>query len=147
ENYKLTVDELRKQGPAQQGVEVRPVRPKPTLEARPKRQLWKLKEVKSPGPLELRFSAELVERYKVLRTVEAGLRGAGCEVETRTEVVDMGDRPHSELTVVAEIARYLNQSPLQIEALFEQTPGLLAEVVEWVSRHNELLYDHVIPVI
>src|SRR5690606_28617521 len=80
ENYKLTVDELRKQGPAQQGVEVRPVRPKPTLEARPKRQLWKLKEVKSPGPLELRFSAELVERYKVLRTVEAGLRGAGCEV-------------------------------------------------------------------
>jgi len=147
ENYKLTVDELKKDGQSKQRVEVRPVRPVPHLEIRRKRHLWELKDIASPRPLDLSFSEELVERYKVLRTIQTGLRGDGRDVSSRSEVVDMEDRQHSRLTVVAEVARYLNKSPIAIEELFEQTPKLLDQIVEWVSRHNDLLYDHVIPAV
>lgn len=147
ENYKLTVDELKKDGPSKQRVEVRPVRPIPRLEVRRKRHLWELKVVAAPSALDLDFSAELVERYRVLRTIQTGLRGDGREVTTRFEAVDMEDREHSRMTVVAEIARYLNRSPIAIEDVFEKTPDLLDLVVEWVSRHNELLHDYVIPTV
>jgi len=52
---------------------------------------------------------------------------------------------YSQISLVAEIARYLNQSPFSIEELLETTKEGSAKLVEIVNDFNELLYDEVIP--
>ncbi len=51
----------------------------------------------------------------------------------------------TELMLVAEIARYLNRSPLEIENLLAQTVEGLDGLLTLVNEFNELLYDQVIP--
>jgi hypothetical protein len=46
---------------------------------------------------------------------------------------------------VAEVARYLNQSPLDVEFLLDTTKEGIDQLVEVVNEFNELLYDEVIP--
>lgn len=49
------------------------------------------------------------------------------------------------LTLVAEISRYLNSAPLQVEEILESTKEGLGELVGAVNEFNELLYDVIIP--
>ncbi|WP_292056855.1 TnsA endonuclease N-terminal domain-containing protein [Brevundimonas sp. UBA5936] len=49
------------------------------------------------------------------------------------------------MTLVAEVARYLNLRPLEVEALLDSTKEGADELVAVVNEFNELLYDEVIP--
>ena len=49
------------------------------------------------------------------------------------------------MTLVAEIARYLNKSPLEIETLLDATAERIEGILTAVNKFNELLYDWVIP--
>ena len=54
-------------------------------------------------------------------------------------------RTFSALTLVAEIARYLNQPCLEVEALLACAHEGMATLLTRVNEFNELLYDWVIP--
>lgn len=54
-------------------------------------------------------------------------------------------RGFSQLTLCAEIARYLNRSPLEIENILTNTQEGLEKILENVNTFNELLYDWIIP--
>ncbi len=82
-----------------------------------------------------------------MRTVQRGLQADGARVVISEEEVDMEDRPYSPLTLVAELARSLHRSPLEVEGLLESSSAGMTQVVDWVSRHNALLYDHVLPAV
>lgn len=47
--------------------------------------------------------------------------------------------------LVAEIARYLNMSPLRVEGLLERTEEGVSRILQWVNIANPILYDIVIP--
>jgi hypothetical protein len=51
----------------------------------------------------------------------------------------------SRITLVAEISRYLNRSPLEIEDLLDSTKEGTDELVAITNEFNELLYDEIIP--
>jgi hypothetical protein len=51
----------------------------------------------------------------------------------------------STLSLVAEISRYLNRSPLEIEELLAATKEGSDELVAMTNDFNELLYDEIIP--
>ncbi len=53
-------------------------------------------------------------------------------------------RTFSQLSLVAEISRYLNRSPLEIEELLEATKEGTEELVTITNDFNELLYDEII---
>lgn len=54
-------------------------------------------------------------------------------------------RAFSRLTLVAEVSRYLNRSPLEIEELLDTTKEGTDELVAVANEFNELLYDEIIP--
>ena len=54
-------------------------------------------------------------------------------------------RQFSRLSLVAEIARYLNRSPIAIEDLLDSTREGTDELVAMINEFNELLYDEIIP--
>ena len=47
--------------------------------------------------------------------------------------------------LVAEVARYLNRNPLEVERILESTREGIGELVSAVNEYNELLYDEIIP--
>tara|TARA_B100001105_G_C22272422_1_gene391600 strand:- start:191 stop:883 length:693 start_codon:yes stop_codon:yes gene_type:complete len=49
------------------------------------------------------------------------------------------------MTLVAEVSRYLNRSPLEIEALLDATKEGTGKLVAIANEFNELLYDEIIP--
>ena len=54
-------------------------------------------------------------------------------------------RAFSRLSLVAEISRYLNRSPLEIEQLLDATKEGTDELVAITNEFNELIYDEIIP--
>ena len=65
------------------------------------------------------------------------------EIALGTEVREQ--RTFSQLTLSAEIARYLNRSPLEIEDILTNTQEGMDEILRNVNEFNELLYDWIIP--
>ena len=72
----------------------------------------------------------------------------------RTFVIDTGfnaevskkrKRTFSPMTLVAEVSRYLNLSPLDVEELLDATLEGTVELVTMTNDFNELLYDEIIP--
>lgn len=49
------------------------------------------------------------------------------------------------MTLVAEVSRYLNRCPLDIEDLLDSTKEGTNELVAITNEFNELLYDEIIP--
>jgi hypothetical protein len=55
------------------------------------------------------------------------------------------DIEYTPIMLVAEIARYLNKSPIEIEEILEQSKEGLEGILEWVNQANRILYEAVIP--
>lgn len=87
------------------------------------------------------------EPYQLIHTEYEGLIGAQKYRSARAEDLTYlrEQRTFSPLTLVAEIARYLNQPCLEVECFLAQTAEGVEGILEHVNRYNDMLYDHVIP--
>ena len=90
-----------------------------------------------------------MQKYRLLETQQFGLtpklllaleRVARLTITARREKMEF-----SRLSLVAEVARYLNRSALDIEELLDSTKEGTDKIVDAVNQFNELLYDVVIP--
>lgn len=156
QNFRISVDELRKTGNDKQSVKVCVVEPlvKIKLVRIHKQYLMHQKEV-TPGrelvpewaDRETRNS--LIEKYRLIETQQAGLTSADATVLSNSRTFDLTERREkrtfSMLTLVAEISRYLNLSPLYIEGLLETTKEGVDQLVSMANEYNELVYDEIIP--
>jgi len=84
------------------------------------------------------------DRYRLLHEEREGL-----STQTRSRTEDISEsreqRTFSPLTLVAEVARYLNRSCIEIEEILTSTVDGMDTIVTRVNEFNELLYDCVIP--
>ena len=69
------------------------------------------------------------------------------EMSTKEKILDTSDSQYnfSELTLTGEIARYLNISCLLISRIIREAVDGLDNILNVVNKHNEILYDIVIP--
>ena len=92
---------------------------------------------------------ELVEKYRLIETQQDGLTAADAARASGSRTFDLTarreKRTFSPMTLVAEVSRYLNRSPLEIEALLDATKEGTDELVAITNEFNELLYDEIIP--
>ncbi|MHB1056935.1 MAG: hypothetical protein ACYC0F_03500 [Rhodanobacter sp.] len=95
---------------------------------------------------------ELVEKYRLIETQQDGLTAADAARASGSRTFDLTSRREkrtfSPLTLVAEVSRYLNRSPLEIEELLDATKEGMDELVAITNEFNELLVrrDHSAPV-
>ena len=156
QNFRISADELQKTGKDKERVEIRVVEPPVKIKLVRVRKLYQMRE-KQPAPgLELmpERSArekwnELVEKYHLIETQQDGLTAADAARASGSRTFDLTDRREkrtfSPLTLVAEVSRYLNRTPLEIEELLDATKEGTAELVAITNEFNELLYDEIIP--
>ena len=144
QNFRLTIDDLHDVSAAKVNYEVRVKQPPVKVTLQRIRRLHQLIEKHPQHGLDLELDEADTEKYRLVHRQRAGLSASDDEqVEDLTEFKERRD--FSQLTLCAEIARYLNRSPLEIEDILANTQEGMEEILRNVNEFNELLYDWVIP--
>ncbi len=156
QNFRISADDLQNVASDKERVQIRVVEPPVKIKLVRVRKQYTVREktLETGASLELNRSdteawAELVERYRLIETQQEGLTTADAARAASSRSFDLTQRREkrvfSRLTLVAEIARYLNLSPSDIEDLLDTTKEGTEELVEIVNEFNEILYDEIIP--
>lgn len=97
-------------------------------------------------PIEFKISDIDMTKYESVMYEKESLR---LNMATKEKKIDTSDSQikFSELTIVGEIARYLNISCLLIAKIMRESIDGTDAVLAAVNEHNEILYDVVIPTI
>lgn len=156
QNFRISVDDLQKTGSDKERVEVRVVEPPVKIKLMRVRKQYQMRE-KQPVPgqalLPERTDREawnmLIEKYRLIETQQEGLTAADAARASGSRTFDLTarreKRTFSTMTLVAEVSRYLNLSPLGVEKLLDATKEGTGELVAMTNEFNELLYDEIIP--
>jgi type III restriction enzyme len=145
QNFRLTVTEIEGVGKDKTLVSVRPVPPPRSVTLNRIHRLFALKEKRLGAGLNLELSQVDLERYRAFMTTTEGLPTQGAGKATTTEIEQRPQRQFSAMTLVAEIARYVNRKCVDIHQALELSADGLVGTLELVNQHNEVLYDHIIP--
>jgi hypothetical protein len=132
QNFHISVDDLQKVASDKVRVEVRVVAPPVKIKLVRVRKQYEMREKKvSPGqPLGLDRSDKdawntMVEKYRLIEIQQDGLNLADAARAPTSRTFDLTARREkqtfSRMTLVAEVSRYLNRSPLEIEDLLDST--------------------------
>ena len=143
QNFRVSVDEIRTAGVEKEDYEVRVKKPV-TVTLKRIRKLHQLVPKQPQNGMSLELDQVDTEGYRLLHAQREGLlTSRAAQIEDLTEFRER--RAFSVLTLCAEIARYLNRSPLEIEAILTNTEEGMDRILESVNEFNELLYDWIIP--
>lgn len=145
ENFNVTLEDVTSAGSNRKRTEVRIVPPPVSVRIKRIHKLFQLKEKKLVDKVDFALDTVDTTKYKILeskRDVFDAATKTGLEVDV-TEFKDK--RVFTPLTVVAEVARYLNVSPVLIRNILNNSEGGMDGLLNWVNNYNELLYDVVVP--
>lgn len=95
-------------------------------------------------PVYLEIDKIDMSKYDSVMYEKGSLR---LEMSTKEKILDTTESQYnfSELTLTGEIARYLNISCLLISKIIREAVDGLDNILNVVNKHNEILYDVVIP--
>lgn len=147
QNFRISGDELEKAGKNKETVEVRVVPPPVKIKIKRISTRYEMREKTLTGGFSLELENFDTSRYKLLHIEQTGLQQQTSASFKKVEDLTgfRQKRVFSSITLVAEIARYLNLRPLAVEEILEKTKEKTAGILERVNEFNELLYDAVIP--
>lgn len=155
QNFRISAEELEGTASDRENVQVRVLKPeKITLKRIKKSYTIKEKELQDgitliPERDDKQKWHDLTEKYFLIHTIQEGLTPASAARNTPSKTEDLTKLREkvifSELTLVAEIARYLNRSPLEIDDLLNRIKEKTGGLIGLVNDFNELLYDIIIP--
>lgn len=156
QNFRISAEELQKTASDKERVEVRVVEPPVKIKLVRVRKQYAMREKPLTAGQALgldRANKEawntLVEKYRLIETQQDGLNVADAARAPTSRTFDLTSRREkrtfSRMTLVAEVSRYLNRRPLEIEDLLDSTKEGTDELVAMTNEFNELLYDEIIP--
>ena len=95
-------------------------------------------------PIDFEIDKVDLDKYKSVMYDEGSLR---LNMSVKEKEIDVSDsqRKFSELTLTAEIARYLNISCLLISRIIKESKDGKEKILGLVNKYNDVLYDVVIP--
>ena len=125
--------------------EVRLVPPSVKIEVKKIKKLYQMNRKKLAEHVDLKLDEVDLAKYKISvsrRTIDDLSKVVGG----RKDITDIKEqRQFSALTLIGEIARYLNMKPLELKAVMLTLTETIEDICKRVNEHNELLYDEVIP--
>ena len=144
QNFRVSLDEIRNVGAEKKDYKVHVNTPPVKVKLKRIRKMHQLIEKQPQNGLCFELDQADTEKYRLEYERREGLLSSQ-PVETIDLTEARERRDFSQLTLCAEIARYLNRSPLEIEDILTNTQEGMEVVLEHVNEFNELLYDWIIP--
>lgn len=149
ENFRLGTDDLGGNNSGKEQYEVRVVPPPVKIKIKRIHKLHQLKEKSPRRGVCLELDSVDTEKYMLIHKEKQGIDFSDAVNKKTTVVEDMSElkerRQFSALTLVAEVARYLNRSCIEIEEILMSTVEGMDKILKAVNEYNELLYDWIIP--
>ena len=149
QNFRISAQEFQGSGTDKELVEVRVVPPPRKIKLRRIHRQFELKEKQPAKRLSLELEKADTDQYKLLHYQQEGLSAADAAKKALGPSEDLShlreQRTFSEITLVGEIARYLNKPCLMIQDTLATTEEGMAKILEYINEYNELLYDWIIP--
>jgi type III restriction enzyme len=144
-NYRVSLEDITSAGDDKKTVEVRPVPPPIKIKLKRIKKLHNLKEKVPQENTDLELSKIDKEKYKILMS-ERSIANISKKIGADEDLSElMENRIFSEITLVAEIARYLNRSCIEIRQVLKTSKEGLPKLIEVVNEYNDILYDWIIP--
>jgi type III restriction enzyme, res subunit len=149
-NFNMDLDGLTK-GTTSDTVayQVRMLPPERTITLK---QIWyeytlENKEVEEPLNFRLEpVGHEMYDKYKAIRYEKASLT-TNTTVKEVEVTASLNRDSYSLLVLVGELARFLNMSPLKIEALLRESTDGVERILEVVNAYNQVVDDVLVPTI
>jgi type III restriction enzyme len=145
-NLNMSVEDLRSAGSANPSTvyQVRVTEPVFKLKLSKKRDVFDLQKNTNIDSVDFEWDQVDTDRYHSSVTRSSITRID--YITGREDITDLKEKQeYSEMTLVAEIARYLNLPALEVESILEASTPNLTELVAHVNEFNELLHDWIIP--
>jgi hypothetical protein len=149
QNFRLNTDELQKLKSDKIPYEIRVLKKK-SLKLTQVRHLYKRQDKVLNDKVIFNSDTWDVEPYKLIHTEQKATLQPRSKrgPEFSEDISHMKERrTWTPYTLTAEIARYLCESPLKIEAILTESQEGIDAIIELVNEYNELLYDKVIPLL
>ena len=143
-NFNIGIDELKDTKSDKQTYYIRINPPIKSLKLEEIKKSYNLIEKKREYAFDIKLDKIDVEKYKATKISKRGILGIGGETEKEIDTLE--NRTFSSYSLVFEIARYLNRSPIEIREILEES-GKINDICELVSKHNGILFDELIPAI
>lgn len=144
QNFRVSLEEVRNIGVEKRDYKVRVNTPPVKVTLQRVRRMYQLVEKPPQDGLCLELDQADTEKYRIEYEQREGL-SASQSVLTEDVTSYREKREFSQLTLCAEIARYLNHSPLAVEDILTNTQEGMAEILQHVNAFNELIYDWIVP--
>ncbi|MBY6054708.1 TnsA endonuclease N-terminal domain-containing protein [Cytobacillus firmus] len=142
-NFRLNVEELNNTSNDKERFKVRLVPPPVKVTLNRTQKLHSLRDKVVSEPINFDIDQLDLTKYQLRKISKDGLNGSR---KISDDLKDEREKKQfSQYTLVAEIAKYLNKSCIEIESLVVNSLPGIDNLVELVSEYNDLLYDHVIP--
>lgn len=147
QNFRVSIEDVENTGKERERVKIYVNEPPVKIKLKRVRRMYQVRDKHlQPGTsLELEKALTNTEKYRLLHITQEGLAPSGRNVKTEDITEARQKRSFSRLTLVSEIARYLNKSPLTIESILDATAEGVDKLLSAVNQFNELLYDWIIP--
>lgn len=142
-NFRLNVDELNNTTSNKEKYQIRLVPPPVKVSLYRTQKLHSLREKDISSPINFKLDSIDFTKYQLKRITQSGLDGKRTVSEDLREAREK--RLFSRYTLVAEVAKYLNKSCIDIEKIISESNSELEKLIEVVSEYNDVLYDYVIP--
>lgn len=148
QNFRMSTEDLQKAKTEKTVYEVRVLKRKSITLSRIQ-QMYKCREKTPRAGLTLGLNDWDTERYRLIHTEQTAMPTKAGNVSVKAEDLThlKKRRTWTAFTLTAEIARYLNASPLRIERMLQESAEGMDALLASVSEYNELLYDKLIPVL
>jgi len=144
-NFKLSLDDFNNAGEEKEYIDVKIVPPPVKLKLKRVRKRFDIKEKKISKKVNFELDEVDVDKYKIIRT-KRKLEDISTKIGKDEDVTYIKEkRAFSAFTLVAEVARYLNRSPLEIKEVLENSEEGMEKILTKVNEFNELVYDEIIP--
>lgn len=148
QNFRINATEFQGIAGSKENYAVKPVPPPVKIILKRKLMQFDLKEKKLGSGIDLELDKFDKEKYRLIHTQQKGLvEGASRTVLNQTkDLTELKEKVEfSEITLVAEVSRYLNKKCLDIEEALSNSKEGMQKIVSAVNEFNETLYDWIIP--
>ena len=148
QNFRVSIDDISAKPDKKKPYEIRVVTPAVTVKLKRIRTRYDVVERDIPEGYSLEMEKADRERYRLIHTTQEGVNLADAVRSRKREEDLTANRVRQDFTpimLVAELARYLNKSPLAVEDVLAKTAEGVAGILKAINEFNELLYDWVVP--
>lgn len=144
ENFKIGVSAISNLGHEKSKRYIRVIKPIVKIPIKRIRHKYELLDKNISDKLNLGLEELGLEKYQSKHIEKEGLKDISDGVEN---IIDdkIENRSYSELTLVGEVARYINRSCLEMDKIINESVDGIDNILKYTNKYNEILYDIVIP--